>query len=98
MVQRRPVLVALGATAAMAVIALPVVDMRLSQGDARLLPAGTQTRQLHDLMVTHFPELVRPDGVDVVVAAPTTDRGVAALRDRIAALPDVTVTGGHRVR
>jgi RND superfamily putative drug exporter len=89
MVRRRPVLVGLGATAAMVVIALPVVDMRLSQGDARLLPGGTQTRQLHDRLVTHFPERVRPDGVDVVAAAPTTDPGVAELRGRIAALPGV---------
>jgi RND superfamily putative drug exporter len=89
MVQRRPVLVALGATAAMVVIALPVVDMRLSQGDARLLPSGTQTRQLHDQLVTYFPERVRPDGVDVVVAAPTTDPAMADLRERIEALPGI---------
>jgi RND superfamily putative drug exporter len=92
-VQRRPVLTALGVVAVMAVIALPVLDLRLAMGDARLLPTSTQTRALHEALVTHYPDQVRPDPVTVVASAPA-DR-VAGLRDRLDGLPgvrEVTVT------
>ncbi len=59
-VQRRPLPIAVAATGVMTVLALPVVDLRLAQVDARLLPTSTQTRKLYDALATHYPALARP--------------------------------------
>jgi RND superfamily putative drug exporter len=88
-VQRRPVLSGLAAAAVMAVLALPVLDLRLAQVDARQLPTSTQTRQLYDATATHFPELDTPNPI-VVATAPRDGADVDALRGRIAAVPHVT--------
>jgi RND superfamily putative drug exporter len=88
-VQRRPAVTALAVLGAMVFIALPVLDMRLSMGDARLLPASSQTRAQYDEMVVHYPDEVRPDPVAAVVAAAPDSGEVAALRDRIADLDGV---------
>lgn len=89
-VQGRPGLAMLAAAALMAVLAVPVVGLKLAQVDARLLPTATQTRQLHDAVVRHFPELVRPDPIIVVVRAATDSAQVAELRGRIAAVGHIT--------
>jgi putative drug exporter of the RND superfamily len=89
-VQRRPLATLLAAAAVMVLFALPVLDLRLAQVDARLLPDATQTRQLHDATAEHFPELDRPDPIVIAVAAPAEDPAVAALRGQIAAVPHVT--------
>ena len=87
-VQRRPIVTVLLASSLMILLALPVLGLRLGQVDARLLPASTQTRQLHDAIATHFPQLDRPS--PAIIVAATDGTGVTALRDRIAALPHVT--------
>jgi RND superfamily putative drug exporter len=89
-VQRRPLATLLAAAAVMLLFALPVLDLRLAQVDARLLPDATQTRQLHDATAEHFPDLDRPDPIVIAVAVPADDPVVAALRGRIAAVPHVT--------
>jgi RND superfamily putative drug exporter len=89
-VQHRPLVTLLGAAGAMLVLALPVLDLRLAQVDARLLPDATQTRQLHDAVAVHFPELAQPDPVIAVVAAPADSPQVTDLRRWIAELPHVT--------
>jgi RND superfamily putative drug exporter len=89
-VQRRPALTALVATGVMVTLALPVPGLRLGQVDARLLPTSTQTRQLHDAIASHFPELDRPNPVVVVASAPADDPGIATLREQIAAVAHVT--------
>ena len=86
-VQRRPALTLLAAAGLMTVLAVPALDLHLGQVDARLLPAGTQTRQLHDEIATHFPELDRPNPIVIAAATPGD---VTALRDRIAAVPHIT--------
>ena len=88
--QRRPLLTLLAAAAVMAVLTLPVLDLRLAQVDARLLPTATQTRQLYDATATHFPELARPNPIVIAIAAPSDSSGVTALRGQIAAVPHVT--------
>ena len=95
-VQRRPLVTLLAAAGVMLVLALPALDLRLSQVDPRLLPTDTQTRQVHDATVTHFPDLARPDPVLIAVAAPADSATVTDLRARIAAVPHVTgvETGG----
>jgi putative drug exporter of the RND superfamily len=88
-VQRRPAVTALAVLAGMVFIAIPVLDLRLSMGDPRLLPTSTQTRALHEEMVVHYPEQVRPDPVSAVVSAPPDSGDVTSLRDRIAAMDGV---------
>ena len=88
-VQRRPLVTMLAAAGAMAVLALPVLDLRLAQVDARLLPDATQTRQLHDAVAVHFPDLARPAPIVIVVAAPADSPEVADLRSRVAATAHV---------
>ncbi len=89
-VQDRPLLTLLAAAGAVVVLALPVLNLRLAQVDARLLPAGTQTRQLYDATATHFPQLAGPNPIVVAVAAPAGSPAIADLRARIAAVPHVT--------
>ncbi|SNS94677.1 putative drug exporter of the RND superfamily [Asanoa hainanensis] len=89
LVQRRPAVTALTVLVAMLFLAIPVLDMRLSGGDARLLPASTQTRALYDELVVHYPDEVRPDEVSAVVAAAPDSPAVTTLRDRIQTMPGV---------
>ncbi|MEJ3744216.1 MMPL family transporter [Actinomycetes bacterium KLBMP 9797] len=88
-VQRRPVVTLVAAGGAMLVLALPVLGMRLSQGDPRLLPASTATRQLYDALETHFPEANRPDPIVAVATAAPDSAEVRALRDRIATVAGI---------
>src|SRR4029453_10389404 len=88
-VQRRPVLTVLGTAAALAVLAVPALDLRLSTGDPRLLPTSTQTRQLYDTLGTHFPELNEPDPVVVLAGDRADSPAMAEFRDRLAAGPGV---------
>ncbi|GIF45483.1 putative membrane protein [Asanoa ferruginea] len=85
-VQRRPLVTALTVLAAMLFIAIPVLDMRLAAGDARLLPATTQTRALYDELAVHFPDEVRPDEVSAIVPDAAT---ATMLRDQIQTMPGV---------
>jgi putative drug exporter of the RND superfamily len=99
-VQRRPLLTLLGAAAVMVLFALPVLGLRLAQVDARLLPEATQSRQVHDATVAHFPHLARPDPIVVAVAAPVDSPVVAALCERVAGVAHVAgveVTGAGPV-
>lgn len=89
-VQRRPLLTALMAAGVMLIVTIPVTGLRLGQVDARLLPTGTQTRQLYDAIATHFPELNRPNPVVIVAATPANTPDLDALRGRVAALAHVT--------
>ena len=89
-VQRRPVLSALVAAGVMLVLAVPVADLRLGQIDARHLPQTSQTRQLHDAIATHYPQLDQPSQLLVVANAAPDTPGVASLHDRIEKLSHVT--------
>jgi RND superfamily putative drug exporter len=89
-VQRRPVVTLVGTAAALAVLALPALDLRLSTGDPRLLPTSTQTRQLYDAFTTHFPEGNAPDPFVVLAEQDAASPALAQFRDRLAALPRVT--------
>ncbi|WP_422769052.1 MMPL family transporter [Plantactinospora sp. WMMC1484] len=90
LVQRRPVLTLVATVGLMGTLAVPVLDLRLSPGDPRLLPTSTQTRQMWDALGTHFPERAAPSDILVLASAPATDPELARLRDRVAAVPGVT--------
>jgi RND superfamily putative drug exporter len=54
-VVRRPLPVLLVITAGLITVAAPVAALTLSPGDARELPASSESRQVYDLSVAHFP-------------------------------------------
>ncbi|MPZ25098.1 MAG: MMPL family transporter [Micromonosporaceae bacterium] len=90
-VQRRPVVTLLVTAGAMVLLAAPVLDLHLSQGDPRMLPTSTQTRQMWDGLTTHFPEQARWSGdISVLAEAPADSPELARLRDQVAALPGIT--------
>jgi RND superfamily putative drug exporter len=89
-VQRRPVVTLVVTTGAMLLLAAPVLRLRISDGDARMLPASTQTRQMWDQLTTHFPGQAGPGDIRVVADTSTGDRALRQLQDRVAALPGVT--------
>lgn len=74
----------------MVVLALPVFGMRLSEGDPRMLPESTATRQMYEALEAHFPDANRPDPIVAVAAGQPDDPAVRALRDRIAGVDGVT--------
>ncbi|MBS2538661.1 MMPL family transporter, partial [Catenulispora sp. NF23] len=66
-VVRRPLPVLLAIVAGLVTVATPVMAMTLSPGDARELPAGSESRQAYDLSVAHFPGQSTTSPVDVLV-------------------------------
>jgi len=54
-VVRRPLPVLLVIAAGLITVATPVAALTLSPGDARELPASSESRQVYDLSVAHFP-------------------------------------------
>ncbi|WP_067491236.1 MMPL family transporter [Actinomadura hibisca] len=97
-VQRRPVLVLVAAGAAMVTLALPVLGLKISGGDPRLLPDSTTTRQMWNDLTVHFPERAHWSGdIQVLADAPLTDPGVAGLRERIAGMPGIGAVEAEQV-
>ncbi|MFF5262834.1 MMPL family transporter [Actinomadura viridis] len=97
-VQRRPVLTLAVAALAMVTLALPVLGMRISQGDPRMLPSSTSTRQMWDQVRAHFPEQARWAGdIQVVADAPAGHPGIARLQRTLTAQPGVTDVRSQRI-
>jgi RND superfamily putative drug exporter len=89
-VQRRPVLTLVVTVSALLVLASPVLGMKISDGDPRMLPASTETRQMWDGLTTHFPDETGPSDIRVVADAGVDDPALRELRDAVAALRAVT--------
>ncbi|HEX5541567.1 MAG TPA: MMPL family transporter [Micromonospora sp.] len=89
-VQRRPVLMLVAAVGLMGTLAIPVLDLQLSGGDARMLPTSTATRQMWDALTVHFPDRIGPRDLVVVASAAASDPELTRLREQIAAVPGVT--------
>ena len=85
-VQRRPLVAALAATALLLALAVPALDLRLGFPDAGNDPAGSTTREAHDLLAEGFgPGASGP----LVVVAETPDAAAGEqLRDLAADLRD----------
>ena len=81
-VQRHPARLATAATAAMVVLAIPVLSLRLGSSDAGNDPASSTTRQAYDLLATGFGPGF--NGPLQLVATTGSPAGTAAL-DRLAA-------------
>ncbi|WP_422933365.1 MMPL family transporter [Sinomonas sp. P47F7] len=76
-VQRHPVLVALGATAILAMTALPFLHVNTSLGDPRTLPATSESRQVSDSMAASFQQMGTEPVVVVAKVQPTDPRVLA---------------------
>ena len=87
-VMRRPWLYLIGVLAILAVLATPVTRITFGGADTRVLPATTQSRIVDDRLAAEFPAT---SAYPIQVLAAGVDRaGVAALANRIGALPHVT--------
>ncbi len=87
-VQKRPVLTLVTTAAALVTLAVPVADMHISQGDPRMLPTSTDTRELWTQLGTHFPEQARWAGdIEIVASAPAGE--VEGLRATVEGLPGI---------
>jgi len=71
-------------------VAAPVLGLRLSEGDPRMLPTTTDTRQLWDRLITHFPDQAGPGDLQIVADTTPGDPALRQLHDQVAALPGVT--------
>ncbi|SDT68247.1 MMPL family transporter [Jiangella sp. DSM 45060] len=87
-VQKRPVLTLVTTAAALVTLAAPVADLHISQGDPRMLPASTDTRELWTQLTTHFPEQARWAG-DIEIVASAPENAVDGLRETVADLPGI---------
>jgi putative drug exporter of the RND superfamily len=89
-VQRRPLLVLAVTAGLMLTLVAPVLGLRISQGDPRMLPSSTESRQMFDALGANFPERAQwGSEIQVVADAPAGDPGVARLRQAVAAVPGV---------
>ncbi|KAB2342653.1 MMPL family transporter [Actinomadura rudentiformis] len=87
-VQRRPVLTLVATLGVMATLAGPVLGMHISQGDPRMLPESTSTRQLWDKLAVHYPERAQWAGrIQVLADAPAGNPDLARMRQAIEAMP-----------
>jgi RND superfamily putative drug exporter len=89
-VQHRPLATLVVTAAGMVVLAAPVFGLRISEGDARMLPPGSETRQMWDGLATHFPDRTGLDDIQVVADTTADNPALRLLRDQVAALPGVT--------
>jgi len=97
-VQKRPIVVVVGATVMLLAAAVPFLSANLSNGDPRALPTSIESRQVADRLLTGFPAK-QSDPVVVVGHRPATDPQVAAYADSLrtlAGVADVSIETGLR--
>lgn len=92
-VMRRPVLVGLGVTAILLVVAAPMRRLVVEPGDARLFPAWTEVRQVADLVENgqgFATGELEPIEVAMTLQGPVADDPVTELAGTLGTLPDVS--------
>lgn len=90
---RRPRAVVTAVVAVLALLALPVLGMRINIGDARQLPHDTEARQLYETVRAHYPAGTDTDPVQVLIA-----RGADPdCEDKIRALPGIRAADRQRL-
>ncbi len=87
-VMRRPARVAIVAGAVMIALGIPFLGIRFVTATPKVLPTSATARRVDDVMNSRFPAH-RADPLDVVIGLPARSPQVAALRGRIARMPDV---------
>jgi putative drug exporter of the RND superfamily len=88
-VMRHPGPIAAAAAALLIFLGLPFWHIRLTQADARVLPAATSARQVNDTLQREFPPN-RTSPLEVVIGAPAGSGQVRSVAARISRLPDVS--------
>jgi uncharacterized membrane protein YdfJ with MMPL/SSD domain len=92
-VMRHPVLVGLGVTAILLVVAAPMRRLVVEPGDARLFPAWTEVRQVADLVENgedFATGELEPIEVAVTLQGPISDDPITELAGTLQRLPDVS--------
>lgn len=90
MIQRRPWLWLVTGTVALALLATPILGLRLGFSDEGNYPEGTYTREAYDLLADAFgPGFNGPLVIAVVAGADHSPADVAALHDALADHPGV---------
>ncbi|GAA3097238.1 MMPL family transporter [Streptomyces rectiviolaceus] len=90
---RRPLVVSAAVVAVLAVLALPVLGMRINIGDARQLPHDTEARQLYDTVREHYPAGTDTDPVQVLIGSGADPD----CEDKIRALPGIRAADRERL-
>jgi putative drug exporter of the RND superfamily len=93
-VQRRPLLVAAGVTAALLAAGAPFLGVSYSSGDHRVLPTSVESRRATDLMVAEFPA-TGTGPVQVVAERPADDPEVQEYVDAVSDLPGVVAASAQ---
>jgi RND superfamily putative drug exporter len=93
-VQRRPALVALGVSALLLAAAIPFLSANYGSGDPRILPRGTESRDVADTLLARFPAK-QADPVQVVARLRADDPRVVAYASRLRAMRDVSAVQVH---
>jgi uncharacterized membrane protein YdfJ with MMPL/SSD domain len=87
-VMRRPIVYAVGVTAILLILATPFLRITWGGFDERVLPVGTESRDVSDRIRAEFPGgTVAP--IDVLVSGQSPPQG-QQVADAITGLPDVT--------
>ncbi len=85
---RRPVLAAVPVIAALLVIASPLLHASVGTPDDRVLRTGAESRQVGDVLRTHFAGDTST-AVQLVTTAPVGQAALAEYAQRLSTLPDV---------
>ena len=89
-VQRHPLRLAAAATAAMVVLAIPVLSLRLGSSDAGNDPASSTTRQAYDLLAEGFgPGFNGPLQLVATTGSPTDAAALAKLASTLETEPSI---------
>ena len=89
-VQRHPLRLATAATAAMVVLAIPVLSLRLGSSDAGNDPASSTTRQAYDLLAEGFgPGFNGPLQLVATTGSPTDAAALAKLASTLKTEPGI---------
>jgi putative drug exporter of the RND superfamily len=90
-VQKRPVLVAVGTAAVLLLAGVPFLGVNYSSGDARTLPASSQSRQVLEALASDFGGTGTAP-VRIVTTQPADSAQVAAYAERL-----LRLDGAHHV-
>jgi RND superfamily putative drug exporter len=89
-IQHRPWPAALGGIAALLIVSIPVLGLRLAMSDESNYPEDTTTRQAYDLLVAGFGEGFNgPLALVAELPEGTSIDGLSVFNDAVAADPDV---------
>jgi len=90
LVERRPKLLAVGATVVMLVLMLPILSLRLGSSDSGNDPSGSSTRKAYDLMAQGFgPGFNGPLQLVAEVKSPADAAALTALTGKLRSEPGV---------